>query len=104
MGESLIAVERRLAALENELKELRRDVSRLLPPTGSGHEALDRLPFVAPRPTTGESAEDTKKVLRDMGIEGEPIGAEALQNLMIAEGIDPNGNEFSRGIVEMREE
>ncbi len=39
-----------------------------------------------------------------MGISGEPIGAEQLQQLLIAEGINPEDNEFSRGIIEMREE
>ncbi len=39
-----------------------------------------------------------------MGISGEPIGAEALRQMMITEGINPEDNEFSRGIIEMREE
>jgi hypothetical protein len=39
-----------------------------------------------------------------MGISGQPIGAKALQELLIAEGINPEDNEFSRGIIEMREE
>ncbi len=39
-----------------------------------------------------------------MGISGQPIGAKALRQMMIAEGVNPEDNEFSRGIVEMREE
>lgn len=39
-----------------------------------------------------------------MGISGQPIGAKALRQMMIAEGINPEDNEFSRGIIEMREE
>ncbi len=42
--------------------------------------------------------------MRDMGIHGEPIGAENLQKLMIAQGVNPEDNQFSRGIIEMREE
>jgi len=40
----------------------------------------------------------------EMGITGQPIGAEKLQEMMIADGVDPKSNEFSRGIIEMREE
>ncbi len=42
--------------------------------------------------------------MREMGISGEPVGAEKLQEMMIAEGINPEDNDFSRGIIEMREE
>ncbi|MBI1926354.1 hypothetical protein HYR99_19185 [Candidatus Poribacteria bacterium] len=33
-----------------------------------------------------------------------PIGAKKLRELMIADGIKPEDNEFSRGIIAMREE
>jgi hypothetical protein len=45
-----------------------------------------------------------KKLLKQLGIKGKPIGAEKLQERMLAEGFDPESNEFSRGIIEMREE
>ncbi len=38
------------------------------------------------------------------GVHGEPIGAKELRDRMIAEGHDPNSNEFSREIIAMREE
>ncbi len=45
------------------------------------------------------------QAFREMGITGEPIGAEELQKMIAAEGkINPKDNEFSRGIIEMREE
>ncbi len=46
------------------------------------------------------------KAMAAMGIDVSepPIGAEALQQMLIAEGINPEDNEFSRGIIEMREE
>lgn len=44
------------------------------------------------------------KVMKELGIEGKPIPAEELQAMMLAEGIRPEDNEFSRGIIEMREE
>lgn len=41
---------------------------------------------------------------KEMGISGEPVGAEKLREMMIADGVNPETNEFSRGIIEMREE
>jgi hypothetical protein len=45
-----------------------------------------------------------KKFLKQLGITCKPIGAEKLQERMLAEGFDPESTEFSRGIIEMREE
>lgn len=45
-----------------------------------------------------------KKVLKLIGFKGKPIGAKKLKERMLAEGFDPESNEFSRGIIEMREE
>jgi len=45
-----------------------------------------------------------EKVLRQMGIQGEPIPAQDLRKRMMEEGIRPEDNEFSRAIIEMREE
>jgi hypothetical protein len=39
-----------------------------------------------------------------MGIDVQPIGAEELQDMMLKEGIRPEDNIASRGIIEMREE
>ncbi len=44
------------------------------------------------------------RVMREMGIEPRKlIGARKLQQLMIDQGINPEDNEFSRGIIAMRE-
>ena len=49
--------------------------------------------------------EQREDVDRALGIEHlKPVGVEKLREMMIADGIDPNDNEFSRGIIEMREE
>lgn len=45
-----------------------------------------------------------KKLMKQLGITCKPIGAEELQKRLLAEGFDPNSTEFSRGIIEMREE
>ena len=40
----------------------------------------------------------------EMGIRGEPIGAEKVQAMIAACGVKPEENAFSQGIIEMREE
>jgi len=42
--------------------------------------------------------------LRDIGIENQPMGAEALQALMRQEGVRPDDNLLSQGIIDMRDE
>ena len=44
------------------------------------------------------------QILLKLGIEGKSIPARQLQAMAIAEGIRPEDNEFSRGIIEMRDE
>src|SRR6266545_3817965 len=44
------------------------------------------------------------KAFAKMGIQGEPIGAEKVQELIAACGVKPEDNVFSRGIIQMREE
>jgi len=39
-----------------------------------------------------------------MGVRGEPIGAERVQEMIAACGVRPEDNLFSRGVIEMREE
>ena len=46
----------------------------------------------------------SKRFLESLGIRGEPIGAKALRERLIAEGVNPNSNGFSREILAMREE
>lgn len=50
-----------------------------------------------------QDAEVARKILEKMGISGEPITAEELQARMVRNGIQPEGNEFSREIIEERE-
>jgi hypothetical protein len=44
------------------------------------------------------------KVMKQLGISCKPIGAKKLREMMLKRGFNPESNEFSRGIVEMREE
>lgn len=45
-----------------------------------------------------------KKFMKHLGIKEKPIGAKKLKERMLAQGFDAESNEFSRGIIEMREE
>jgi predicted DNA-binding antitoxin AbrB/MazE fold protein len=47
---------------------------------------------------------NSERFLESLGINGVPIGVKALRERMIAEGVNPDGNEFSREILAMREE
>ena len=42
--------------------------------------------------------------MREMGISAEPVSADELREMMLADGVNPESNEFSRGIIAMREE
>jgi hypothetical protein len=44
------------------------------------------------------------KFLKQLGIRRKPIGAKKLREMAIREGLNPEDNQFSRGIIEMREE
>jgi hypothetical protein len=82
--------------LESKLAELR--------------EAVEKLPNVteAPQPMQfvdkGKLSSLIAKAFEEMGIQGQPIGAEKVQEMIAACGVKPEDNVFSKGIVEMREE
>jgi hypothetical protein len=44
------------------------------------------------------------KFLKQLGIRGKPIGAKKLREMLLQRGFDPQSNEFSQGIIAMREE
>ena len=44
------------------------------------------------------------KFLKQLGIRGKPIGAKKLRERLLKKGFNPESNEFSQGIIAMREE
>jgi len=44
------------------------------------------------------------RFLKQLGIRGKPISAKKLREMALKEGLNPDDNQFSRGIIEMREE
>ena len=93
----------------------RRTVGNQRPPKGATRQPepvdddlalAEELLRLAREEQAAVAAESRKlrKFLRQLGIRGKPIGAKKLRAMAIREGLDPEGTEFSRGIIEMREE
>jgi hypothetical protein len=99
---SVEELEKRVVELEREIRELREE----LKPCWGDETPAERGARMRRRSQRGgeELAKLSAKVLAEMGIHGEPIGAEKVQEMMRAEGIKPEDNIISRGIIEMREE
>src|SRR5262245_62058014 len=96
-----------MAELEQRVAELEREVSRLrqlLEARASPETSADDGVLLLTEAEQAEFAAEWKRMMEEMGIRGEPIGAEALRARMLASGIKPEDNAFSRGIIEMREE
>jgi hypothetical protein len=99
MSDSLATIERRLDALEKSVADLRQ---RIPENGGASAGAWAKVEFCRTEPATLKAI--LEEVRKKMGIEGEPMSAEEHQRRMLEAGWDPTGNEFSREIVEMREE
>jgi hypothetical protein len=103
MSETLESVERRLAAVERELADVKERLLLLTPgeeaPAGRNVRMLREA-----RLDQAALAVTAQEVFAALGISREPVEAEAAQQRMLAEGVRPEDNIFSRGILEMREE
>lgn len=89
--------------LEEELAEVRRQLESLSEKELTPEERL-ALWQERVRRENERMLPILNRAFDKMGIVGEPIGAEKLQEMMIASGINPEDNLFSRAIIEMREE
>jgi hypothetical protein len=49
-------------------------------------------------------AADWAKIKKKLGLRAKPVSAQELYEMALREGINPERNEFSRGIIAMREE
>jgi hypothetical protein len=102
MAATLAELEQRLAALEQEVAALR----HRLQGWPGGETAAERGARQLHEATSSQAhlAPGWARALEQMGICGEPIGAERVQELMAACGIQAEDNELSRGLIDMREE
>ncbi len=102
MPTTLEDLEKRLAALEKEVAYLR----NLLTPHPAELTPGARVARAlrAARLSHPEVVAAWDKAMAEMGIPKlEPVGAEKLQEMMLAAGIKPEDNEFSREIIRQRE-
>jgi hypothetical protein len=73
-------------------------------PRTSADEALaEELLRVSQKEQAGLVA-GWEKFLKQLAIRGRPIGAKELREKLLKRGFDPQTNEFSKGIIAMREE
>src|SRR5689334_5903520 len=103
MSETLESMGRRLTTVERELAELRERLNLLISkeemPAGRNVHMLREAQ--AKQATLAATAQE---VFAALGVSGELVQAEDAQRRMLAEGVCPEDNAFSRGILEMREE
>jgi hypothetical protein len=99
---TLEGIAQRLAALEEEVARLRERVEG--PPVDE--TPAERGARLLREARAGQAALSAgwDKAMEQMGIRGEPVGAQKVREMMAADGIKPEDNEISRGIIEMREE
>jgi hypothetical protein len=102
MAATLENVEKRLAALEEEVAHLR----QLMVGQQVEEDAVQRGARMLREAKANQAALSAAvaKTFAEMGIAGEPVGIEKLREMMAACGIKPEENVFSREIIEMREE
>lgn len=103
MTETIADLQKRVAALEHQVNLLRQFLLPRLPGQETPAEAGARMRRQAE--LNGPAwAEGWAWALEQMGIQGKPIPAEELQARIAAGGVKPADNEFSRTLIEMREE
>jgi hypothetical protein len=101
-------LEQRVAALEEEVTRLK---AGLCPAAAqpAGQPSLDEEPLGdqllrEAREGRAELVAAWAEVMKELGIHDKPIGAKKLRERMIADGMDPKSNSFSRELIAMREE
>jgi len=104
MVETVETLAQRLTQLEEAVENITLQLSWIVTELGSDADWRKDAQLKAHSMRNNkQDAEAARKILERMGISGEPIPAEELQARMVRNGIQPEGNEFSRAIIEERE-
>jgi hypothetical protein len=69
-----------------------------------GEESLGEQLIREAREGHAEFVAGWSKFMEELGVQGMPMGAKKLRETLLQAGINPDENEFSRGIIAMREE
>lgn len=101
---STMQLEAKLLWLRTEVDEALQDVAQK-----KLHEALTPEEWWAIRMNRVRAENESLSPLLEQAFETlsateTPIGAEQVQKLVAACGVNPNGNSFSHGLIELREE
>ena len=100
--ENLEELKKKIDQIEHDLIEVRKNLDQMT------FAVSPKIEFDLCSKLQCVDREKLKKWLdewfKQMGIDVQPIGAEKLQEMMLKEGIHPEDNVASRGIIEMREE
>ena len=106
MRTSLDELAKRVDVLEKEVAQIKQGVNGAFPSPFSESREPELLRLARLNQPAISAAVD--KAFKEMGIVGEPIGAENVQKLIADElrkkGITPEDNYFSRAIIAAREE
>ncbi|HZT80877.1 MAG TPA: hypothetical protein VFA26_11665 [Gemmataceae bacterium] len=100
MATTLEELEKRVIALEQEVAKLRGQAEPPRKPLAGDYAPMLRKAREQQAAISAAVAEAYAK----MGITTAPVGPEKLREMMLADGVDPNDNAFSREIIAMREE
>jgi hypothetical protein len=90
--------------IEGELAEARRELEELSPAEPLISEEWWAARVARVRAENERRRPLIDRVFEEMGIVGEPVGAEKVQEMIAACEVKPEENLFSQGIIEMREE
>lgn len=101
---TLESLEQRLAALEQEVTQLKAGLRREPAAHQAGEESRGARLIREAAKSHADIVAGWKAFLRNLGVQGQPIGAKKLRELLLEGGINPQDNEFSRDIIAMREE
>ena len=106
MVETVETLAQRLTRLEEAVENLTLHLSWVVNELGGDRAMNWKTDPQLKAYSGGDSKQDAEiahKILEQMGISGNPIPAEDLQARMVRNGMPPEGNEFSRAIIEERE-
>jgi hypothetical protein len=96
---TLQVLERRLIALEGEMADLKADLVRSPNAASRGARLIQEAQAQHAAVVAAWHA-----VRERLGIQGQPIGAKEFRQRLVAAGMDPKDNTFSRELIAMREE
>ena len=102
MATTLEELARRMTRMEQELARLQQFVGQPLQTEMPAERGAQLLREAQRNQVTISAA--IAQAFAEMGITSAPIGAEKVQEMMRACGVKPDANEFSEGIIAMREE